>query len=388
MEICSIEKCTGCFACFNICKHQAIEMREDELGHFYPFINKSKCVNCKLCLSSCPANSNPVLKYPLKCYAVALLDESDLYKSSSGGAATALMRVVLKNGGIVYGCSGEDVFNVHHIRITNVVDVERLRGSKYVQSNIGTIYNDVQTDLQNNKEVLFTGTPCQIAGLKSYLHKDYSKLRTIDLVCHGVPSQKMLTDNISRYTTETDGNKLKVSFRHKYRKSNANHNLSKIEYCWFLKNQQYSITNQKFYDDSYMFGFIQCVTLRQSCYTCRYATSARCSDITLADFWGLGDDAHFEKGAGVSLCLANSDLGQKLIEQIKPVAKVVERDIVEAIMGNGQLQRPIYKNKAYSKFKHLYPTKGLEEAIKKSLKIDKFRLKVVIPLKQKIKMFI
>lgn len=389
MEICSKDKCTGCYACFNACRHLAIEMVEDELGHIHPFIDEKKCLGCKLCELSCPVNSKPNLIYPLKCYAVALLDENELYRSASGGAAAALMRIVIENGGVAYGCSGEDVFNVHHIRIADVADIEKLRGSKYVQSNIGTIYNDVRSDLKDDRKVLFTGTPCQIAGLKSFLHKEYPNLITADLVCHGVPSQKMLTDNIRRYTTEKDGSKLKISFRRKYHKSDAKIDSAKIEYGWFLQNQPNLNVSRKFYDDSYMLGFLQCLTFRQSCYTCQYATSARCSDITLADFWGIGNDANFEKGAGVSLCLINSDKGQKLIEKIKSVAKIVERDVVEAIIGNGQLQRPSPKNRAYSKFRQIYPMVGLEKSIEESLyTMDKLRARLIEPLKQKIKILI
>lgn len=257
-----------------------------------------------------------------------------------------------------------------------------------MQSEIGTTYKDVLKDLKEQKRVLFTGTPCQIAGLKSYLKKDYPNLTTVDLVCHGVPSQRMLTENIHNYTSDTDGSKIKVSFRRKTGRKEPKLNSARIEYGWFLQNQPYSCVSRKFYNDSYMFGFLQCLTFRESCYTCRYATSARCSDITLADFWGLGDDAGFDKGSGVSLCLVNSDKGLSLINQIAPYVKIVERDVVEAIIGNGQLQRPSCKNKYYVLFRSLYPRVGLKAAIDQSLKKEKFKLKVVQPLKRNIKKII
>lgn len=385
MEICSADKCTGCLACYNACTHQAIKVKEDELGHFHPFVDTEKCIECLLCKSSCPVNNKPALVYPTKCYAVALIDENDLYKSASGGASTAIMRIFLQNGGIVYGCTGEDIFNVHHIRIDNVADIKKLRGSKYVQSYIGSIYNNVKEDLKAHYEVLFTGTPCQIAGLKSYLKKEYPNLTTADLVCHGVPSQRMLTENIHNYTSDTDGSKIKVSFRRKTGRKEPKLNSARIEFGWFLQNQPYSCVSRKFYNDSYMFGFLQCLTFRESCYACRYATSARCSDITLADFWGLGDDAGFDKGSGVSLCLVNSDKGLSLINQIAPYVKIVERDVIEAIIGNGQLQRPSCKNNSHKKFRILYPSKGLDVAIHDCLKKEKFRLSVKEPVKQYIK---
>lgn len=180
-------------------------------------------------------------------------------------------------------------------------------------------------------------------------------MTTADLVCHGVPSQRMLTENIHNYTYDTDGSKIKVSFRRK--------------------------TGRKFYNDSYMFGFLQCLTFRVSCYACRYATSARCSDITFADFLGGGDDAGFDKGSGVSLCLVNSDKGLSLINQIAPYVKIVVRDVIEAIIGNGQLQRPSCKNNSHKKFRILYPSKGLDVAIHDCLKKEKFRLSVIEPVK-------
>ena len=175
-EICPMVQCTGCSACYNACRHQAINMTENELGHVYPQIDEDKCVGCNLCQMSCPVVNKPLLRYPNFCFAVALLKDEDLKFSASGGASTALMRAVINENGIVYGCTGEDVFHVHHIRVDSLQDIERLRGSKYVQSEIGLIYKSVLADLNSDKTVLFTGTPCQVAGLKSFLRKDYPKL--------------------------------------------------------------------------------------------------------------------------------------------------------------------------------------------------------------------
>lgn len=389
-EICPADKCTGCSACYNACRHQAIAMVANDLGHLHPRIDMDKCFGCKLCQMSCPVVNKQQLLYPKTCYAVALPKDKDLKRSASGGAATALMRFIVNEHGVVYGCTGEDVFHVHHIRVDSLEGIERLRGSKYVQSEIGLIYKSVFVDLKTDKTVLFIGTPCQVAGLKAFLRKDYPNLLTSDLVCHGVPSQKMLTENIHYYTTEKDGKKIKVSFRRKIVGSGVNTKLNsyRIEYGWFLQNQPYSSINRKFYDDSYMFGFLQCLTFRDSCYTCRYATSARCSDITLADFWGLGDDANFEKGKGVSLCLVNTEKGQDLLDKIKDIVDIQERDVVEGVIGNGQLQRPSCKNNAHALFRFLYPKFGLKIAIKKSLKKEKFKLKVAQPLKDSVKKII
>lgn len=203
-NICPIEKCTGCQACYNTCKHGAIKMMPDGCGFIYPMIDNDECINCGLCKRSCPVNEKTLLLYPQSCYAATLKSDADLYASASGGAATAFMRTVISDGGVVYGCTGEDVYNVHHVRIDSLSDIDRLRGSKYVQSQIGDAYIKVKKDLKEEKPVLFIGTPCQIAGLQAFLRKDYTNLITVDLVCHGVPSQKMLNENIHYYTTDAD----------------------------------------------------------------------------------------------------------------------------------------------------------------------------------------
>ena len=366
-------------------------MTENELGHVHPQIVEDKCVGCNLCQMSCPVVNKPLLVYPDFCYAVALPKDKDLEFSASGGAATALMRAIINENGIVYGCTGEDIFHVHHVRVDSLQGIEELRGSKYVQSEVGLIYKSILADLKSDKTVLFTGTPCQVAGLKVFLRKDYPKLITLDLVCHGVPSQKMLTENIHYYTSENDGKNIKVSFRRKNCGSSVSTKLNsaRIEFGWFLQtNQPYLDISRKFYEDCYMFGFLQCLTFRDSCYTCRYATSARCSDITLADFWGLGDDANYEKGKGVSLCLINTEKGSSLFDKVRDKVNAQERDVVEGLIGNGQLQRPSCKNNAHALFRCLYPKFGLKVAIEKSLKKEKFKLKVMQPLKQNVKRII
>ena len=365
-------------------------MKEDALGHLHPSINEDICVDCGLCRKSCPVNVKPQLIYPLKCYAVAISEDEDLFRSASGGAATLLMRSVISSGGVVYGCSGKDIFNVHHIRVDKIQDIEELRGSKYVQSNVNYSYREVWEDLKTGRDVLFIGTPCQVVGLKTFLHRDYPNLVTADLVCHGVPSQKMLTENIGYYTNEIDGKKINVAFRRKSVRRDARTKLNscRIEYGWYFQHQPYSSLARKFYDDSYVFAFLQCLTFRESCYTCRYSTSARCSDVTLADFWGLGNDTQFEKGKGVSLCLVNSAKGQRIVESLADAAKVVERDVVEAIMGNGQLQCPSMKNKHHEEFRYLYPKVGLKESVKRILFKERLRMKVWVPFKKQIKRII
>ena len=197
--ICPEELCTGCLACLNSCTHNAIEITTDICGFRYPSINQDICVDCGLCQLSCPVIHPIEKKFPQSCYAVTVNTEKELATCASGGAATALSRYVLQQGGIVYGCSNVEMRHVKHIRITKEEDLPLLKGSKYVQSDIGLNYRLVKKDLRQGLKVFFVGTPCQVAGLKSYLRKDYPNLITVDLVCHGVPSQQLLNDNIDRY---------------------------------------------------------------------------------------------------------------------------------------------------------------------------------------------
>ena len=219
--ICEKEKCTACAACMNICAHNAITMEAySSLGYVYPVIDASKCVDCGLCAKTCPANNPIGLHKPLKAFAAISKNHDDLMTSASGGASSVLCQTILKRGGIVYGCVQRNYKDIAHRRISSYEDYTLMKGSKYVQSNIGYIYRDVKADLNNGKEVLFTGTPCQIAGLKAYLRKDYERLYLVDLVCHGVPSQKLLREDVESLLKDypnADRSKICVEFRQKKR---------------------------------------------------------------------------------------------------------------------------------------------------------------------------
>lgn len=364
--ICDTQQCTGCMACLNICPTSAIEMKENEIGFLHPSINQNTCIDCGRCEKVCPVNHPLKQKYPLKGYATMQLDEDDLKKSSSGGVATELIRKAIQEGGVAYGASSKDVYRVQHLRINQLEDVDLLRGSKYVQSRIDETFKSVKADLSARVPVIFTGTPCQIAGLKSFLRKDYDYLLTVDLVCHGVPSQKLLTESIRSYTTEADGTKLKLAFREKRRRKKDNK--SYIQFGFFLHLGKKRLCNKQIVDNPYIYGFLRSLFFRDCCYTCPYAKSERVSDITIADFWGLGKDSGLEHGKGVSLCLVNTEKGQEWFEKISTKMLVTERSIEEGIRGNNQLQHPSYPPAQYEVFKQLYPKVGLKKATYRSLR--------------------
>lgn len=356
IEICPKEKCTGCLACYNICHSKAIKLEKDSCGFIYPQIDQSICTNCGICAKVCHINHNVTLTYPISCYAATIKEKNELRTCASGGIATELSRYIINKGGVVYGCTGKDIRNVHHIRINSLKDLAALKGSKYVQSYLGTIYKDIRNDLKRHTFVMFIGTPCQVAGLKCYLKVEYENLITIDLVCHGVPSQKMLNDNINLYTKNSNKD-IAVEFRDK--------NGNGIKYGWYYKfpNTQ-SIQKIKYYKDPYIFGFLKALTFRNSCYVCRYATISRCGDFTLCDFWGLGEDAGFNINDGVSAVLVNTEKASEIWSQISHNTNYVKREIIEAQRGNGQLQCPSRKHKNHNKFALLYPQIGFDKAIK------------------------
>lgn len=349
--ICDKEKCNGCFACNNICPKKAISMTEDNNGFIYPKIDTSKCINCNLCKKVCPSLNNPLFNKPDKCYAIQNKDPKELSKSSSGGAATLFVNYFLQKNWIVYSSVYESGFRINHIRIKDKNNMNNMRGSKYVHSYINNTYALAKKDLLNNKNVLFIGTPCQIAGLKSFLIKDYDNLYTIDLICHGVPSQSYLKDELTKKVSLKEIKDIKFRYNNTFAISiNDGHLLSTL--------------NDSLYYNAFMNGLIY----RENCYSCIYAGPNRCSDITIGDFWGLHESSilYDKKDQGVSVVLINSTKGNELFDNIKNNSIYEERDISEAIQGNSQLRAPVKKPNNYDKFKRDYIKLGFEKSYKKN----------------------
>lgn len=359
--ICPKEKCTGCTACMNVCARHAITMQPDACGFTYPIINQDACVDCGLCVKTCPVNS-PLPLNPIKeCYAVTVKDEKELLSCSSGGAATAFSQYVVKQGGVVYGCSGANPRHVRHIRVDDLVGIDLLKGSKYVQSDMGDTLRQIKADLHSYPVVLFIGTPCQVAGLKNFLRIDYANLITIDLVCHGVPSQKMLNDNINCYCHKEED--VKVSFRRK----NLNLKCPQIQYGWMIRKLRNNDETFKPYNkDYYMFGFLKSLIHRENCYLCPYAKKHRVGDLTISDFWGLQPDAGFSIGKGVSAVLVNNERGDQFFESVKDMIVWKKREIIEVIRWNGQLSYPSKMPKNYLRFIQLYSNGSFKKAMIKA----------------------
>jgi len=324
-----IEKknCTGCFACANVCPVNCITMATDKEGFWYPAVDRSLCTECGLCEKICPIlHKKEIINEP-KAYACVNNDEMILMESSSGGIFTLIAEKVIENGGVVFGAGFNENFEVIHSCIDNKKNIERFRGSKYVQSVVGETHKQVETFLTQGKEVLFTGTPCQIAGLKAYLSQPFENLLCIDNICHGVPSPLLLKKYIQYREEISESPTKKISFRNK---ADGWERYSVL--FLFQDNTEYRQNNA---NDLYMRIFMKDICLRPSCYACEFKTLHRESDLTLSDFWkvqkllpDIGNDK------GTSLVFVNSLAGKNMFEKIKDEIACVEADINMAVKDN------------------------------------------------------
>ncbi len=329
----SIEKkssCSGCYACAISCPQKCIQMISDEEGFWYPRVDKGKCINCNLCEKSCPIINKWQPKDLSTTTAIAAKNRDEIirFRSSSGGIFTLIAEEILAQDGVVFGAAFSDDFrSVRHICVDNTDDLEKLRGSKYLQSKIGDTYKQAKDFLENGRKVLFTGTPCQIGGLYSYLRKSYDNLFTQDIICHGVPSQ-MIWNKYVNYREKNSGSTTRrVYFRNK-------------KYGWknysvlfdFSNSTKYQIN---FQNDAYMEGFLRNIYLRPSCYSCAFKTIQRQADITLADFWGIEYVAKdMDDDKGVSLVLIHSEKGKDIFNIIKEQIDFREVSCDKSIMKN------------------------------------------------------
>lgn len=313
-------------------------MEEDNEGFFFPLVDAASCVECGLCSQSCPElildNIQKNEKEPLT---YALINNQDKRQSSSGGAFSAFSRHIIAKGGVVYGAVLDKDGNCCHHKAETLEELTPMRGSKYLQSSVGFSYREIKNLLQHGRWVLFSGTPCQVAGLKTYVRKPYERLLTIDIACHGVPS-----------------NRLFLSYIAKLRKSQpAFVEISDFKFRQFdgwSKSSYIKIGGNSFplngTDNLYMEAFNQCAIFRKSCYQCKYARIPRQGDITIADFWGIGRHGHsfrHDTQKGVSLVLVNTDRGQIAMDSLNGCV-VERRSYGEAIIENPNIYNASHVN--------------------------------------------
>ena len=344
-EICSINDCTGCSACANSCVHHAIRMEEvSPHGFLYPVINSDLCINCGLCSKVCPANNPPVFAKPLTAYAAVSKDYDDLMTSSSGGASSVLAHRVIEDGGVVYGAVENDYANIAHLRIDKEECLYMIKGSKYVHSYTTKCYPQIKEDLKKGIKVLFLGTPCQVAGLINYLRKPYDNLITVDLCCHGVPSQKFLRDDVEELCDRNE----------KILRNKGDMSKPWDRYKMTVNDKKKEMVSSPFLKDNYITAFMSGHLFRENCYSCPYAKPLRISDITIADFWGYKGNKIITDD-GISLLMPSTNKGLHLIDACKEALHYEERDVAEAIKGNGQFNCPSKRPPERDAFLNTYP---------------------------------
>lgn len=329
----NLESCYGCTACEQICPKKAIKLIENSEGFNYPSLNNKLCVNCGLCEKVCPYTKKLVDNEINNVCGLQNLNQDDLMKSSSGGVFIAMAKFVLSKGGFVAGCILDDNFVVKHILTNDLNLVEKMQGSKYVQSYIGNVYTNIKELLDDGKFILFSGTPCQVAGLKFFLMKEYNNLLTIDLICHGVPSQYLLNEYINDMSLDKKIKTLK--FRDK--KNNGWCASGSIYYKRAIKKT--TVNNDSFYN-LYLGNAIS----RMSCYSCKYSTTNRVGDITIGNFWNINDEfSNIDTKNGFSEIKINSNKGMDLFNSIKNNFFIVDTTLKIIVNGNGNLVKPCEK---------------------------------------------
>lgn len=374
-----IEKndCCGCGACSNICPNQCIEMAADNEGFKYPVINKEKCINCKLCEKVCPALHKGKNENKIRVYACRHQNDEIVKTSSSGGMFSALASAVINKGGVVFGAMFDSQYNVIHNYIESVDELGKLRGSKYVQSDINMSYKKVKSFLESGRIVLFSGTSCQIAGLKNYLMKEHSNLYCVDVICHGVASPLVFEKYIKALKTEYNQNIKSISFRNK-KEGWVNFSFNVI----FDKKTYRS----NLHNDLYLRGFIQNLFLRESCYTCKYKNFSCGSDLSMADFWGIRRLTDFfgNNPNGVSMVCVNSNKGKALLQIVLHEIKYMEFDLNTAISCNPAIINSASRNKRRNVFFKNIERKPINENIHFCLRTT-FRNRINIKIKRLLK---
>ena len=360
--------CCGCSACAAVCPHGAVVMESDRMGFPYPRVIEDKCVDCGLCEKVCEFGQGKIVgTEPLQCKAMRHNDVSQVEASRSGGVFPSLARKVIEVGGVVYGAAFDETFRVVHKRATDRESCMEFGGSKYVQSDMGEIFQSVKEDLQSGIKVLFSGTPCQAAAIASYIPSSLRKdLYIVDIVCHGVPSPAVWRSNLDYQRSRLGADITSLAFR------------DKALFGWTAHKESYSSEEKTITDDSYTFLFYRNLLLRDSCHVCPYASVKRVSDITLADFWGWEKvvPAMNADDKGLSAVLVNTPQGRELIDEVSCEFQSCDVKMNDCMQPNLLSPTPVSSSK--EAFVRCYRDKGFDAAVKqfgrdsRNYKIEKF----------------
>ena len=377
------KQCFSCHSCVLSCPKNAIRMQESSEGFLYPDVN-AECVHCGICVRACPALTPLVVETEniRQSFAAWLQDDDKILQSSSGGAFTGLAEKVIAENGIVFGAAYNDDLSVSQISVDNLNDLQKLKGSKYVESYTGDSFKQVKSFLDTGRTVLYSGTPCQIAGLKSFLGTDYDNLLTVDLVCHGVPSRKLFAKWIEWLEIKTKGKIVYIGFRDKDAGGWSCGGKFKTKTKTKTKILEASL-------DPYYASFLRYETYRESCYTCPYSSMNRPGDISIGDFFEAPmlypEIRNLNTAKGISLVVLNNRKGMKFFESIKNQFKLLPVDEFRYVPVKSNLEdpspRPEFRNSVYwginevptekffSRFRESSATYGAIYWLKKALRM-------------------
>lgn len=338
------KNCCGCEACAQACAFNCITMETDEEGFWYPAIDQERCIGCGACERACPILNPGEKPKEIAVYAARCQEEEVQRTSSSGGIFSMLAGMVLEKKGVVFGAAFEPDFSVGHRGINVENALSTLKGSKYVQSRIGDSYRQAEQLLKDGVPVLFTGTPCQIAGLHTFLGKEYEILYTAEILCHGVPSPAVWKKYLQEQEGK-EGSKVKsVNFRSK---DHGWHQY--FVQLWFDNTKAYE---QVFYEDPFMKLFLKNICLRPSCHDCKFRESCSGADLTIGDAWGIEKWLpEMDDDKGTSVVIVNTEKGQQMVADIQSEAEIRKVDGQSALESNTVYYRSV---KPHPKRKQLF----------------------------------
>lgn len=352
-----VDKCTGCTACAAACRIEAISMLSDAMGFLYPIVDELECVGCGACTSACP-ELRPITKAikPIVTYACWDKDERRRMEATSGGAFMLLADFVIEQGGLVCGAVLNDQLEVVHVVTRDRREVERMRGSKYVQSDVRNAFRDCLNYLRAGELILFAGTSCQVAAMRIATEKiSACRLISVEILCHGAPSPLFWKEYLRYREKEANDRAIDVRFR----KKTPSWTMFSLELTFETEHRHQRWCTK---EDPYLRAFLGDFISRQCCHECRYAGIDRVGDITLADFWGyVSDKREFRNDEkGISLVMVNTASGKEAFAAIAPKMKVVEKSIEEAAKGNEPLRNSIPANRRKEQFWNDFLNGGLE----------------------------
>lgn len=395
------ENCSGCCACANICPKSAITMTEDSEGFLYPVLNEKECINCGLCYNICPISNSNLNKKQLQQAYIATTSHTEFcQKSATIGLCTMLSIEILKKGGVVYGVELNELnWTANHIKITSIEEIDRIRNSKYLQSNTNTTYREVKQLLGQNINVMYVGTGCQIAGLKAFLRRDYPNLFLVDLICHGTFSHKMMKEEVKFWEKKFGGTVSNFHFRNKKITLGG-----VVDFDIKAKGKDFHVTRLAQYSPVYRLftahGDGKSYNLRQSCYSCNFREQERYGDITLGDPWGA-KNLHPEliseesKKNGIGMAITNTEKGRYYYNLVSKYLTSTEIPLQDAFTQPALIPKiqliPKERDILYEKLS----TRDLGNLVETTLNINfeklytNYRIKQeYISLKRKIKSFI